>query len=174
MSSYRTLIPFAKRNKWVYLFGVLALLTVDAFQLMIPEVLRRVTDRLQAGTLDGRGLLHYTLFAVFIGVMIMVFRYFWRIFIINASRRLEYELRNDLFSHLLSLSTSYYNRKKTGDLMAHATNDVLAVRMAASAGVITLTDALFLNIAAVTMMLLTTDVKLTLMALIPMPFLALA
>lgn len=172
MNSYRTLIPFAKKNKWVYLLGVLSLLTVDAFQLMIPEILRRLTDRLQAGTLDQSTLLQYTLFAVFIGIMIMLFRYFWRILIINASRHLEYEIRNDLFSHLLSLSTSYYNRKKTGDLMAHATNDVLAVRMAASAGVITLTDALFLNIAAITMMLLTTDVRLTLMALIPMPILA--
>lgn len=172
MDSYRTLIPFAKKNKWIYFLGVLSLLTVDAFQLMIPEVLRRVTDRLQANTLDARSLLVYALFTVFIGLMIMLFRYAWRILIINASRRLEYEIRNDLFTHLLSLSTSYYNRKRTGDLMAHATNDVLAVRMAASAGVITLTDALFLNIAAITMMLLTTDVKLTLVALLPMPVLA--
>ncbi len=172
MSSYRALIPFAKKNKWFYTFGILALLSVDVFQLMIPEILRRVTDGLQSGLLDLQGLLFYTFLVVLIGLMIMVFRYFWRILIINASRRLEYELRNDLFSHFLSLSTSYYNRKRTGDLMAHATNDVLAVRMAASAGVITLTDALFLNIAAVTMMLLTTDVRLTLMALIPMPFLA--
>ncbi len=172
MDSYKTLLPFAKKNKWVYFFGVLSLLTVDAFQLMIPEVLRRLTDRLQANTLDGRTLLQYALFTVFIGVMIMVFRYAWRILIINASRRLEYELRNELFTHLLNLSTSYYSRKRTGDLMAHATNDILAVRMAASAGVITLTDALFLNIAAITMMLLTTDVRLTLVALVPMPVLA--
>lgn len=172
VDSYKVLLPFARKNKWVYFFGVLSLLTVDAFQLMIPEVLRRVTDRLQANTLDARSLLQYALFTVFIGVMIMLFRYAWRILIINASRRLEYEMRNELFNHLLSLSTSYYNRKRTGDLMAHATNDIQAVRMAASAGVITLTDALFLNIAAITMMLLTTDVRLTLMALIPMPILA--
>jgi len=172
MDSYRTLIPFAKKNKWIYFWGVLSLLTVDAFQLMIPEVLRRVTDRLQTNTLDAGSLLVYALFTVFVGLMIMLFRYAWRILIINGSRRLEYEIRNDLFSHLLSLPTSYYNRKRTGDLMAHATNDVLAVRMAASAGVITLTDALFLNIAAITMMLLTTDVKLTLVALLPMPVLA--
>lgn len=173
MESYKTLLPFAKKNKWVYLFGVLSLLTVDAFQLMIPEVLRRITDRLQSNTLDFESLTRYALFTAFVGVMIMLFRYFWRILIINASRRLEYELRNDLFSHLLSLSTSYYNRKRTGDLMAHATNDIQAVRLAASAGIITLTDALFLNIAAIAMMLLTTDVRLTLVALVPMPVLAL-
>lgn len=173
LESYKTLLPFAKKNKWVYLFGVLSLLTVDAFQLMIPEVLRRITDRLQSNTLDFESLTRYALFTAFVGVMIMLFRYFWRILIINASRRLEYELRNDLFSHLLSLSTSYYNRKRTGDLMAHATNDIQAVRLAASAGIITLTDALFLNIAAIAMMLLTTDVRLTLVALVPMPVLAL-
>ncbi|SMP39762.1 ABC transporter ATP-binding protein [Anoxynatronum buryatiense] len=172
MSTYRALIPFALKNKWVYLLGVFSLLAVDALQLIIPEILRRLTDGLQTGSLGHQQLLSYSLLIVLIGLFIMVFRFFWRILIINASRRLEYELRNQLFDHLLSLSPSYYSRKKTGDLMAHATNDIMAVRMAASAGVITLTDALFLNIAAITMMMLTTDVRLTLIALIPMPILA--
>lgn len=172
MSAYRALIPFARKNKWVYLLGVLSLLAVDALQLIIPEILRRLTDGLQSGLLGHQQLFQYSLLMVVIGLFIMLFRFFWRILIINASRRLEYEMRNQLFDHLLSLSSSYYSRKKTGDLMAHATNDILAVRMAASAGVITLTDALFLNIAAITMMMLTTDVRLTLIALIPMPILA--
>ncbi|RQD69710.1 MAG: ABC transporter ATP-binding protein [Tindallia sp. MSAO_Bac2] len=172
MSSYLTLIPFVKKYKWFYVWGVLSLIAVDALQLAVPEILRRITDALQFGTLDHRQLLNYSIIIVLIGILMMIFRFIWRILIINSSRRMEYELRNEMFEQFLRLSTSYYSRKKTGDLMAHATNDILAVRMAASGGVITLTDALFLNIAAITMMIITTDVRLTLMALIPMPFLA--
>lgn len=147
---------------------------VDALQLAIPEILRRITDALQFGTLEKQQLFMYSLTILFIGLLMMLFRFLWRILIINSSRRMEYELRNEMFEQFLRLSTSYYNDKKTGDLIAHATNDILAVRNAASGGIITFTDALFLNLAAVTMMILTTNLKLTLIALIPMPILAFA
>ncbi|SDY25898.1 ATP-binding cassette, subfamily B [Tindallia californiensis] len=174
MSSYLTLIPFIKKYKWFYLWGVLSLIMVDALQLAIPEILRRITDALQFGTLEKQQLFMYSLTILFIGLLMMLFRFLWRILIINSSRRMEYELRNEMFEQFLRLSTSYYNDKKTGDLIAHATNDILAVRNAASGGIITFTDALFLNLAAVTMMILTTNLKLTLIALIPMPILAFA
>ncbi|WP_278279985.1 ABC transporter ATP-binding protein [Tindallia californiensis] len=150
------------------------MIMVDALQLAIPEILRRITDALQFGTLEKQQLFMYSLTILFIGLLMMLFRFLWRILIINSSRRMEYELRNEMFEQFLRLSTSYYNDKKTGDLIAHATNDILAVRNAASGGIITFTDALFLNLAAVTMMILTTNLKLTLIALIPMPILAFA
>jgi len=174
LSSYLTLISFFKKYKRFYIWGILSLIAVDALQLAVPEILRRVTDAIQFGTLDRQQLLFYSIVIVVIGLLMMIFRFVWRILIINSSRRMEYELRNEMFDQFLRLSTSYYSKKKTGDLMAHATNDILAVRMAASGGVITLTDALFLNIAAITMMMITTDIRLTFMALIPMPFLAFA
>lgn len=174
MSSYLTLIPFIKKYKWFYLWGILSLIMVDALQLAIPEILRRITDALQLGTLEKHQLLRYSLIILVIGLLMMLFRFLWRILIINSSRRMEYELRNEMFEQFLRLSTSYYNDKKTGDLMAHATNDIFAVRNAASGGIITFTDALFLNLAAITMMILTTNLKLTLIALIPMPVLAFA
>ncbi|WP_278280265.1 ABC transporter ATP-binding protein [Tindallia magadiensis] len=150
------------------------MIMVDALQLAIPEILRRITDALQLGTLEKHQLLRYSLIILVIGLLMMLFRFLWRILIINSSRRMEYELRNEMFEQFLRLSTSYYNDKKTGDLMAHATNDIFAVRNAASGGIITFTDALFLNLAAITMMILTTNLKLTLIALIPMPVLAFA
>lgn len=172
LSSYLALVPFLKKYKHFYIWGVLSLIAVDALQLAVPEILRRVTDAIMFDTLDREKLLFYSILIVVIGFLMMVFRFLWRILIINSSRRMEYELRNEMFDQFLRLSTSYYSRKKTGDLMAHATNDILAVRMAASGGIITLTDALFLNIAAVTMMMITTDIRLTFLALLPMPFLA--
>ncbi len=96
----------------------------------------------------------------------------WRIYIIGTSKKLEFELRNKLFSHLLTLSTNYFNKSKTGDLMAHATNDINAVRAALGPGIVMIIDAIFITIIATTMMFLTTDVRLTFLALLPLPFLA--
>ncbi|WP_242661307.1 ABC transporter ATP-binding protein [Alkaliphilus metalliredigens] len=152
--------------------GILWLLFVDGLQLLIPEVLRHFTDRLSANQLAIGDLFMYSLYLVLIGVGIAFFRFLWRIYIMGTSRKLEYELRNMLFSHLQSLSSNYYNHHKTGDLMAHATNDINAVRMALGPGIVMVTDAVFMTVIAISMMALTTDVRLTVFALLPLPFLA--
>ncbi|SDK21548.1 ABC transporter ATP-binding protein [Natronincola ferrireducens] len=171
MISFKILKPFFLKNKWFYILGVLWLLLVDILQLFIPEILRGITNRLETNLLTQRQLALYALYVLLIGVTIGFFRFLWRMFIIGASRNLEYQLRNKLFSHLLTLSSSYYQRHKTGDLMAHLTNDIHAVRMALGPGIVALTDAIFLNIAVMVMMLRTTDYRLTVLALLPMPLL---
>ncbi|ABR49298.1 ABC transporter related [Alkaliphilus metalliredigens QYMF] len=172
MSTFRALKPFIIKNKWYYILGILWLLFVDGLQLLIPEVLRHFTDRLSANQLAIGDLFMYSLYLVLIGVGIAFFRFLWRIYIMGTSRKLEYELRNMLFSHLQSLSSNYYNHHKTGDLMAHATNDINAVRMALGPGIVMVTDAVFMTVIAISMMALTTDVRLTVFALLPLPFLA--
>ncbi len=172
MSHFATLKYFFKKNKWYYIWGIIWLLLVDVFQLLIPEVLRRFTDQLQANSLTRSDIFRYGGYILLIGLGIGFFRFLWRIFIIGTSRRLEYELRNKLFSHLLSLSTNYYTHHKTGDLMAHATNDINAVRMAMGMGVVMLTDAVFITVTAITMMARTIDYRLTILALFPLPILA--
>lgn len=92
----------------------------------------------------------------------------------GASRLLEFRLRNRLYKHLQKMSTNYFNNKKTGDLMAHATNDINAVRMAAGPGVIMIVDAIVIILIAVILMSQTISLKLTLVALIPLPFLTIA
>ncbi len=174
MKHFATLKGFFVKNKWYYFWGIVWLLLVDIFQLVIPEVLRRFTDQLQANSLTRNDLLRYGFYVLLIGIGIAFFRFLWRIFIIGTSRRLEYELRNRLFSHLLGLSTNYYTHHKTGDLMAHATNDINAVRMALGMGVVMMTDAVFITIIAIFMMATTTDLRLTIMALFPLPLLAIA
>ncbi|MBU5675606.1 ABC transporter ATP-binding protein/permease [Alkaliphilus sp. MSJ-5] len=174
MKHFKRLKDFLIKNKWSYILGVLWLLIVDVLQLLVPEVLRRFTDDVSSGHLTREGLLRYGLYIIAIGIGIAFFRFLWRMYIIGVSRRLEYELRNKLFTHLQSLSTNYYNTHKTGDLMAHATNDINAIRMALGPGVVMMTDAIFMTAIAISMMSTTTDLRLTFFALIPLPFLAYA
>jgi ATP-binding cassette subfamily B multidrug efflux pump len=96
------------------------------------------------------------------------FRYVWRRCLLGTSRRIEEGLRNRLFCHIQTLSASYFDRTQTGDLMAHASNDIQQVRMAAGMGMVALNDAIVLGAAAIGFMLYI-NVKLTLFVLIPMP-----
>src|SRR5699024_2754974 len=131
---------------------------------------RKVTDLLEAGLLDSQGLLKYSLSILMVGFFIALGRYLWRIYIFGTSRKMEHYLRNILFEHLLTLSPNYYNTHKTGDLMAHATNDINAVRQASGQGIMMAVDATFLIILSMIMMVKTTNIKLTLVALATLPF----
>lgn len=174
LSNFKTLKYFFIEHKWAYMLGVVWLIFVDILQLIMPEILRSFTDGLQANTIGRTEILRYGFYMLIIGFLLAFFRFLWRIFIIGTSKKLEFELRNKLFSHLLKLSTNYFNKSKTGDLMAHATNDINAVRMALGPGIVMVVDAVFITVIATAMMFFTTDVRLTLLALFPLPFLALA
>ena len=104
--------------------------------------------------------------------MIGIFRYLWRRCLIGTSRRVEEGLRNKLFYHIQTLSASYFGTIKTGDLMAHATNDIQHIRMATGMGMVALTDAIVLGTAAIGFMAYI-NVKLTVFVLIPMPMIVL-
>ncbi|HLR35899.1 MAG TPA: ABC transporter ATP-binding protein [Tissierellales bacterium] len=172
MKSFKTLKPFFTEYKWKYILGALWLIIVDIVQLLVPQILRTVTNLLQDNHLTISSLIKYGILIMVTGLIIAVGRYFWRIYIQGTSRTLEYYLRNKLFNHLLDLSTDYFNTQKTGDLMAHATNDINAVRMALGPGIVALIDAIFITILAIFMMIKTTNIKLTLIALITLPFIA--
>jgi ATP-binding cassette, subfamily B, multidrug efflux pump len=172
MSSFKTLKNFFIENKWPYILGILWLLAVDLLQLFVPEILRRFTDQMVANTATFQDLYRYGIYILLVGIGIAFFRFLWRMYINTISRKLEYELRNRLFFNLQGLSTQYFNKHKTGDLMAHATNDINAVRMALGPGIVMITDAFFITVVAVTMMIITTDYRLTFFALLPLPVLA--
>jgi ATP-binding cassette, subfamily B, multidrug efflux pump len=101
-------------------------------------------------------------------VLIGVFRYVWRRCLLGTARRMEADLRDRLLAHLQTLSAGFFDRTQTGDLMAHATNDIQQVRMAAGMGLVALNDAIVLGAAAIGFMLYI-NVQLTLYVLIPMP-----
>jgi len=145
---------------------------VDFLQLFIPRIIKWAVDDLTAFRIDTEKLFIYALYIVGIAIMIGIFRYLWRRFLIGTSRRVEEGLRNRLFEHIQILPASYFDKVKTGDLMAHATNDIQHVRMATGMGMVALTDAVVLGTAAIGFMAYI-NVKLTVFVLIPMPMIVL-
>lgn len=173
MDKFRHIKDFFNKYKWKYILGIFVLLFVDGLQLITPKLLGAFTDALNARTLTMNQIYLYCFLIIIIAVFIAVFRYVWRMLIIGTSRELEFWLRNKLFRHLEKLSLNYFHHTKTGDLMAHATNDINAVRMAFGMGVVMMTDAIFLTTSTIILMMITIGVKFTLIALIPFPFVAL-
>ncbi|NNL75281.1 MAG: ABC transporter ATP-binding protein [Desulfobacterales bacterium] len=165
--------PYFVENRSKILIGLLSLITVDALQLFIPRIIKRAVDGLTAYKIDGRQLLSYALSMICLAILIGIFRYIWRRCLMGTSRRIEEGLRNKLFTHLQSLSASYFDGAKTGDLMAHATNDIQQIRMAAGMGLVALNDAIILGLAAIGFMAYI-NVKLTAFVLIPMPLIVIS
>ncbi|MEA3409131.1 MAG: ABC transporter ATP-binding protein [Candidatus Eisenbacteria bacterium] len=172
MGNLKHLLKHFARYKWAVVGGVICLLFVDGMQLIIPRIIKRAVDDLTYSSAAHANLLGYGLRIVALAACIAVFRFFWRFFIIGTSRHIEEDIRNDLYGHLQKLSAGYFAVNKTGDLMAHAVNDLNAVRMACGFGVVAMTDAIVLGLAAIGFMLVL-NVRLTLLALIPMPIIAL-
>jgi ATP-binding cassette subfamily B protein len=150
--------------------GLSALIVVDVMQLFIPRVIKRVVDDLTLFRADASSLLIQATAVVAMALFIGTFRYIWRRCLLGTARRLEESLRNRLLRHLQTLSATYFDEVKTGDLMAHATNDIQQVRMAAGMGLVAFNDAVVLGTAAIGFMLYI-HVELTLYVLIPMPVL---
>lgn len=136
---------------------------------MIPKMIGNLTNLIASGDFIRGDLLRFIALFTGLSLTIAFFRYFWRINIMGTARKMEYTLRNMLFEHLQGLPTEFFNHHKTGDLMAHATNDIQAVRMALGPGVVSAVDALFLTTVIVFMMARTISLELTLVALSPLP-----
>ncbi|MCX7812526.1 MAG: ABC transporter ATP-binding protein/permease [Pseudothermotoga sp.] len=167
------LIDFVKKHWFSYLVGILTLIVVDLLQLYIPRFIGRVVDHLRS---DNPNIGFVTVavgWIVGIALAITILRFFWRYFIIGNARRFEYLARKTLFDKLLSLSIGYFDKVRSGDLMAKFTNDLQAVRMALAQGVVMTVDATFMAVMTVLFMGKTVSWKLTWLASIPLPALAL-
>jgi len=165
--------PYFVENRTKILAGLLSLIIVDVLQLIIPRIIKWTVDNLTAFEIDVWRLLSYALYMVGIAVFIGIFRYIWRRCLLGTSRRVEEGLRNTLFNHLQNLSASYFDDVKTGDLMAHATNDIQQIRMATGMGMVALNDAIVLGLAAIGFMAYI-NIKLTAFVLIPMPLIVIS
>ncbi|GKX30378.1 multidrug ABC transporter ATP-binding protein [Vallitalea longa] len=170
--SQSVLKKYFKKYKFHFLMGFFALLVVDIFQLQIPVITGNITDGLQSGYYEFSNLLNQVLNLLLIGVIISGFRFVWRYFIFGTSRKIEYGLRNDFFGHLEKLSLRFFNEHKTGDLMAHATNDLNAIRMMVGPGVLMSLDAITLLVLVIYQMITKISLNLTLVAIIPLPLIA--
>lgn len=168
MKSTRLLRPYLVENRIFIFLGLISLIAVDILQLIIPRIIKWVVDDLTTLDIDAARLMTFAFYIAGIALLIGIFRYFWRFFLLGVSRRVEEGLRNQLFQHLQTLSPSYFDRVKTGDLMAHATNDIMHIRMAIGMGIVAITDAVLLGAAAIGFMAYI-NARLTLFVLIPMP-----
>lgn len=168
MKAFKTLKNDLMKNRWRILIGLLALLVVDVLQLFIPRVVKHAIDDLTWGGIPSSRLLLYGGEVLALAFGIGGFRYVWRYLLLGAARRVERALRDRLFLHLQTLSPSYFSRTKVGDLMAHATNDVEAVRMSMALGLVFVVDTIILGVLTVFFMIYIHPL-LTLYAILPMP-----
>lgn len=168
MHTFSFILQYIKKHKLQYIAGILTLFIVDFANLYIPELTGTVTDGLTAHTIDRNGIAGCLLAILLLGLTLAIGRFFWRFFLFGASRSIEKELRNDMFRHLEKMSVEYYNEHKTGDLMTRFTSDLNAVRMSIGPAVICVFDASVMTVMVVFQMMYYVDVKLTLMAVVPM------
>ncbi|MFP3998892.1 MAG: ABC transporter ATP-binding protein [Desulfobacterales bacterium] len=171
MRSIHLIKPYFLQRRKLILIGVFCLMVVDVLQLFIPRVVKWAVDDITTGAVQLAGLGRYAGMIISIAAVMTVLRFFWRRLLIGTSRVVEEGLRNRLFAHIQTLSASYFDKVSTGDLMAHATNDINNIRMAVGMGMVALTDAVFLGSAAIGFMAYI-DMKLTALALLPMPVIA--
>lgn len=168
-AEYRTLVPYAWRYRWFYVLGVLCLVITSGGQLVIPQFVRHAVDAMVSGTFTVSEIGALMVSLVVVALVIAVGRFGWRYFIHGASRRIEAELRDRLFDHLLVLSPRYYSGARTGDIMARATNDMQSIRMATGIALVAFIDGVFMTLA-ILLILFSQNVQLALITVLPLPF----
>jgi ATP-binding cassette subfamily B protein len=172
MRTFDTVLPYLKKSYKRIALGIVMLILVDVVQIAMPKVMQYAIDGIQLRTIDQTGLIWVGLILFGLALCVMGLRYMWRVLIIGNSFKIEQSLRQDFYDHLLRLSQNFFNKSKTGDLMAYATNDLNAVRMLFGIGLIAASDIILMTVAAFSIMM-SIDWRLTLLAIIPMPFLSL-
>ncbi|TKH19472.1 ATP-binding cassette domain-containing protein [Bacillus wiedmannii] len=174
MKVFINLAWFFKQEKRAYIIGIIMLFGVALLELVAPKVLGIVVDEINNGTLTSEKLLKWVILLVIVGITMYILRYLWRIMIFGSSLKLARQLRKNLYEHFTKMSPSFYQSRRTGDLMAHATNDIQAIQQTAGSGVLTLVDSLAVGGCVLVAMGFTISWKLTLLSLIPMPIVAIS
>ncbi|EHK2922804.1 ATP-binding cassette domain-containing protein [Vibrio parahaemolyticus] len=161
------------RQKWKHYVGsILLFAVISALQLVPPKAVGVIVDGVVDNTLETNTLIMWLLGLIVLLFAIYGCRILWRIWLFGASWELGTILRNRLYRHLSTQPPRFFERYKTGDLMARGTNDVRNIVMTAGEGVLTAADSVITGIAVLIIMVTQVSWKLTVMALLPMPFLA--
>lgn len=174
MTIIRKLWWFFKLEKRRYLIGILALTLVAVLNLIPPMVMGHVIDAITSGQLTHQDLLLNLIYLVFAAIGLYYLRYVWRMYILGTSYRLGQIMRSRLFEHFTKMSPSFYQTYRTGDLMAHATNDINSLTRLAGGGVMSAVDATITALVTLLTMFFSISWQMTLVAIIPLPFMAVA
>src|SRR2546426_3147983 len=165
--SLRPLLPYLKKYRGQYVVGTLCVLLNNGIWILFPQIIRHAIDGLRLGVTRHK-LEIYSLLLIAVALTKGIFQFLTRWVVIGISREIEFDLRNDLFRHLESLSYSYYQRTRTGDIMARATNDLNAVRMLLGPAIMYSANTIVFTAGALAFMLAISP-KLTLYAFLPLP-----
>src|SRR5271170_7610641 len=163
----RPLLPYLKRYRWGFVAGVFCILLSNGAWVLMPQVIRHAVDDLHTGVTSAK-LLRFAWQMLEVAAVRGVFLFLTRWIVIGISRDIEFDLRNDLFAHLETLSYSYYQRMRTGDIMARVTNDLNAVRMLLGPAIMYSANTFVFTAAALSFMMLISP-KLTFYAFLPLP-----
>ncbi|MBT3168273.1 MAG: ABC transporter ATP-binding protein [Candidatus Cloacimonetes bacterium] len=163
-------LPYIKRNLHKIFLAILLLIIVDFMQIIIPKIIQKTIDGIGTDGFVKTDLLKAGAVILLITIFMTIIRYFWRILLIGTAWIIDRNIRQDYYNHLLTLSSNFFNKIKTGDLMAYATNDMNAVRMLIGFGFVIGVDIIVLAIASLIFMV-KINPQLTLLAVLPMPFL---
>src|SRR6478752_1537307 len=163
----RPLFPYLKKYRGSYVVGTICVFINNGVWILFPLVLRHAVDGLRT-EVSREKLLTYSLELLGVAAIKGIFQFLTRWIVIGISREIEFDLRNDLFRHLESLSYSYYQRTRTGDIMARATNDLNAVRMLLGPAIMYSANTMVFTAVALVFML-SISPKLTLYAFLPLP-----
>ncbi len=165
--SMRPLLPYLKRYRWGFVVGALCILFSNGAQAGLPRVIGNAAQSLESGVTRHK-LLIFTLQVLALALVRGIFLFLTRWIVIGISRDIEFDLRNDLFAHLETLSYSYYQRMRTGDIMARVTNDLNAVRMLMGPAIMYSANTIVFTAAALWFMVHNSP-KLTMYAVLPLP-----
>ena len=172
MKFLKSISRYMKPYKTQYIMGVLWLIVIDTLVIYVPQILRNFANDYQNGTITKDKLVTYALLTIGTGLIMSIGRYFWRVYLFGSARRIEYDIRSQLFNHWLSMDNEFYNYHKIGDLMAYATNDINSVRMFTGEGIMMSVDSSFMLIFTIIMMIRTVGVRITAITLFPIPITA--
>jgi len=171
MKTFKKVVPYIRKNLFKIIFGIILIIIIDAGQLITIKVMQKAIDGIGKQGFTATSLLYASLLILGITIVITILRYFWRIAFIGTAWIIDRDLRQMFYDHLLKLSPNFFNKTKTGDLMAYATNDMNAVRMLIGFGFVVGADIIVLSIASLFFMV-GISLRLTLLAIIPMPILS--
>ena len=174
MSIIQKLWWFFKLEERRYLVGIVALVLVSVLNLIPPMVMGRVIDAITSGQLTQQDLLLDLFYLLLAAFGMYYLRYVWRMYILGTSYRLGQIMRSRLFEHFTKMSPAFYQTYRTGDLMAHATNDINALTRLAGGGVMSAVDASITALVTLLTMLFSISWQMTLVAILPLPFMAYA
>src|SRR5437867_1147190 len=163
----RPLLPYLKKYRRGYVVGTLCVFLNHGIWILFPQIIRRAVDDLHL-SVTRQKLLTYSLLLIAVALTKGIFQFLTRWVVIGISREIEFDLRNDLFQHLEKLSYSYYQRTRTGDIMARATNDLNAVRMLLGPAIMYTANTIVFTAGALAFML-SISPKLTIYAFLPLP-----